>query len=272
MQARALWLPSILAIAAAACAGDAKHAYRHVPVATLVGRVRLADGRPLPAYTSIDMARPLLHAGAASDVPAQCAAANAAAQQPVLLGENRMLGGVVVAGSDFTRTPERDPETHVLTISGCRLQPATTAAMLGDRLLLENRDSFPFEPLIGPAYGARALAPGRKVLLPLSAGVDSVRCSTRAPCGRSDLVVFRHPVYAVTDARGNFRIERFPAAELVRVSAWHPLFEESQTFVWLEPGTTSAVELTLEPKTRFEPVLAPQPDVRAAALQPPGGG
>ena len=66
------------------------------------------------------------------------------------------------------------------------------------------------------------------------------------------MVVFYHPVFATTSAGGEFRIENFPASELVRVTAWHPLFEETQTFVWLEPGTTSRVEFALTPKSRFE--------------------
>jgi hypothetical protein len=65
------------------------------------------------------------------------------------------------------------------------------------------------------------------------------------------VVVFKHPIHAVTDARGQFRIDGFPTSELVRVSAWHPLFEQSDTFVWLEPGKPTSIELVLEPKERF---------------------
>jgi hypothetical protein len=226
---------------------------RHAPVATLVGRVRLAEGRPLPAYTPLDLARTLLHGGTRAEAPAQCAAANAAALQPVALGDDRGLSSIVVAASDFSRVPERGPVTHSVAISGCRLQPSVVAAMAGDRIEIENRDAFTFEPLLGPAYGPHALAQGRKVALLATPGVESIRCSTHAPCGRSDVVVFYHPVFATTSARGEFRIENFPASEMVRVTAWHPLFEESETFVWLEPGTTNTVEFTLSPKLRFEP-------------------
>ena len=105
------------------------------------------------------------------------------------------------------------------------------------------------EPMLGPDFMARPLLPGKRVLLPLTGGeVESIQCSRRAPCGRTDLIGFRHPVHAVTDARGAFRMDDFPPSELVRVSAWHPLFEESETFVWLEPGETGSVELLLEPR------------------------
>jgi hypothetical protein len=269
MRSCAPWLLCVL-VACAACRSDARRGHGHAPVATLIGRVRLANDRPLPAYTPLDMARTLLHGGTPRDVPADCAAANAAALQPVALGAERTLSNVVIAASDFTRVPERDPVTHAVTISGCRLQPPMLAAMAGDGLTIQNRDAFAFEPLLGPAYRANPLAPGRKVLLPLSAGVESIRCSTRAPCGRSDVVVFYHPVFATSDAHGDFRIERFPAAELVRVTAWHPLFEESQTFVWLEPGTTNSVEFVLIPKLRFEAgAAADSPAIAAPALSAP---
>jgi hypothetical protein len=164
----------------------------------------------------------------------------------------RLLGGVVVAGSDFTHVRKRAPAVQRVAIRGCRLQPALIAAMASDRLALENRDAFAFEPLLGPAYRARSLEPGQRVLIPLVGGsVDSIQCSRAAPCGRTYLVVFHHPVYAVTDARGEFRIADFPPSELVRVNAWHPLFEESETFVWVEPGKTETVELVLKPKARF---------------------
>jgi hypothetical protein len=251
-----------IVVAGAACRGERKRGHVQAPAATLIGRVRLAEGVPLPAYTALDMARKLLHGGERVAVPDECATANAAALQPVTLAADRALAGVVIAASDFTRAPRREPETHAIEIHGCRLQPPIVAAMFGDRITLENRDPFPFEPLIGPAYGARSLPIGRKIALPIGPGVDSIRCSTRAPCGRSDLVVFYHPVFAVSDARGEFRIDNFPAAELVRISVWHPLFEESQTFVWVDPGTTSAVDFVLEPKLRF---LPPAPQAPGAA-------
>ena len=260
------WLCSVVALAAC---GSREPRHRERPAAkfgTLVGRVRLANGAALPAYASPDLVQAPLRAGAAAPVPSECRAAQDAALRPVARADGGGLSGIVVAASDFTHTPERDPQTHTLAIAHCRLQPPIVAAMAGDRLTLENRDDFAFEPLIGPAFAARALAPGRRVVLPLAPGVDSVRCSRRAPCGRSDLVVFQHPVFAVTDARGQFRIDRFPAAEMVRLSAWHPLFEPSETFVWIEPNGRGAVELVLSPKQRFVAPVSEAAAPRADAL------
>ena len=47
---------------------------------------------------------------------------------------------------------------------------------------------------------------------------------------------------------------RFPTdSELVRVTAWHPLFEPSESFTWVEAGQSASLELLIKPKLRFLP-------------------
>jgi len=227
---------------------------RRGPVGTLIGEVHLTPGTRMPEYLPVDMLRRPLRQSALPPPPAECAAANEAARHPVSVTGRGMLGGVVVAASDFTRVRERGPKVHGVVIEHCQLKPSIIAAQGGDTLAIENRDAFGFEPLIGPAYEARSLATGKKLKLPLvAAGIDSVQCSLGAPCGRTDLLVFHHPVHAVTSELGQFRIENFPASELVRVTAWHPLFEPTETFVWLEPSQVTTINLQLTPKQRFVP-------------------
>jgi hypothetical protein len=239
--------------AAAAGCGRGADALAHNPVgATLRGRVRLADGAQLPAYAPFDLLRDPLRGGERRARPAECAAALDRARHPVELTPERLLAGVVVAASDFSGHRESEPRAHRVAIRHCRLEPAVIAATAGDTLALENADRVAFEPLIGPAFEARALTPGERVVVPLRGGnVESIRCSRSGPCGRTDVVVFKHPIHAVTDARGQFRIDGFPTSELVRVSAWHPLFEQSDTYVWVEPGKPTSIELVLEPRASF---------------------
>jgi hypothetical protein len=203
----------------------------------------------------LDLARRPLHSPESTPVPAECERALEDARTPVKADESRALANVVVAGSDFAHAREQVRAVHRLAVQGCRLDPPLIAATEGDVLWLENHDPFPFRPLFGPSLGAEPLHKDKRLRFPLSAGVDSVMCSAAAPCGRSDIVVFHHPVHAVTNARGGFRIAPFPAGELVRVTAWHPLFEETQTFVWLEPGQRTVIELVMYPKQRFLPSL-----------------
>jgi hypothetical protein len=235
------------------CQGDAKAPKRRTgPVAILTGKIKLAEGAQLPAYTTLDFVRRPLHVHAQPAPPAGCASANEEARTAVRLNPDRSLAGVVIAASDFTRVRERAPEKHRVVIENCRLKPSIIAATGGDEISIENRDAYGFEPLVGPAYVGAALEQGETLRFPLApGGVDSILCSLGAPCGRTDMVVFFHPIHAVSKPDGTFRIDNFPASELVRVIAWHPLFEEKESFVWLEPGETTAIELELTPKSRF---------------------
>jgi hypothetical protein len=243
-----------LGLYAAACTGcgDDASALRRAPTARLTGRVLLAEGAVLPAYAPLDLVRAPLHPSPGVPIPTECASANDASRRPVTLAPDRGLSGIVVAAADFTRLSERRPTTHAVAIEGCRLTPPTIAAMGGDTLRVENRDAFTFAPMFGPAFRPAPLRRGDPIEVKLGAGsVESILCPPSAPCGRTDVVTFHHPVFAVSDARGAFHIDRFPAGEMVRVSAWHPLFELEETFAWVDAGKASRVDLWLRPKPRF---------------------
>jgi hypothetical protein len=255
---------SFACVIAIACSSEEKPQRRHGPTATLTGHVHLAPGASLPAYASLDLVRrPLRLSADRGEIPQECVAANEKARMPVQVTPDGKLTNIVVAASDFTRVHEREPKIHEVAIEHCQLEPPIIAATGGDVLALSNKDKFPFEPLVGPSYAGSPLK--ERIKLPLfPGGIDSIMCSLGAPCGRTDMVVFFHPVHAVTDEHGAFRITNFPASELVRVNAWHPLFEETNTFVWLEPGQQSNVELVLTPRARFVPPPPSAADAAAA--------
>lgn len=241
-------------ILGSACQGTPreKRKLRSGPVGTLSGDIQLAPGTTLPRYSALDLARRPLRVHGLPKAPSECEKAIQDARAAVQITDDGLLSGVVVAASDFTRSREREPKEHRVVIEHCRLQPSIIAAQGGDTLKLENLDDYGFEPLVGPAYESKPLPKGKSLKIPLVAsGIDAVQCSLWAPCGRTDLLVFHHPVHSVSDARGHFTIKNFPAGELVRVTAWHPLFEPAETFVWIDPGQTSNVKLQLTPKTRF---------------------
>ena len=231
---------------------------RSTPVGTVIGYVRLEAGAALPMYPDALLGRePLRPRAAPAPVPAECAEAGRAARMPVRMGEARGLSGMLVTASDFRRSPAHEPVAHRVRIERCALTPQTIAMSETDRLVLENLDAFPFAPLYGPAYEARPLRRKEKLFIPVYPGtIEPLSCSSDAPCGRSDVFVLRHPVHAVTDELGAFRIGNFPAGEQVRLTAIHPLFEESETALWVEPNETVRVELHVRPKPRF---VAPQP-------------
>jgi hypothetical protein len=242
------------ALAVFACAGKPKP--EQFGRGVLIGRVRLAAEAPLPEYAASDLYRVPMHSDSGA-APAACAEANERARRPVALTDDGLLSGIVVAASDFTHARSgRRARTvhHRVAIRDCQLQPTVIAARDGDWLEIENQDDYPFSPLLGPAFRPEPLGKGRVLKIPIAGGrVDSLLCTPHAPCGRADIVSFRHPVFAVTDATGHFRIPNFPDSELVRVTAWHPLFEASENFTWVEPGHTETLELVIKPKERFLP-------------------
>jgi hypothetical protein len=259
-RALALYAPWLVALLLAAAGCSRPRTAERYGRGVLSGGVRLAPGARLPEYARADLQRAPLHSQE-STAPIECAAANERARQPVQRTADGLLSGIVVAASDFTHATvakTHRPVRHRLAIRDCRLEPAVIAARGGDWLELENRDEFAFAPLLAPALRARALRKGERLRIPLTgARVDAVLCPPAAPCGRTDVVVFNHPVFAVTDATGRFRIPQFPDSELVRVTAWHPLFEPSENFVWVEAGRSASLELLIEPKARFVQPASP---------------
>lgn len=260
---RSIYAPTLLTLCliatAVSCRSDEgrRRKLRDGPVGTLIGEVQLAPGATLPRYAALDMLRRPLHVRKLPAPPTECEQANELARTPVTVTSDGLLRGVVVAASDFVRVREREPRQHKVAIEHCHLQPSVITAQGGDVLLIENRDDYNFEPLVGPAYEGKPLPRDERLKVYLNGGsIDTVQCSLGAPCGRTDLLVFFHPAHTVTDDKGHFRIDNFPAAELVRVTAWHPLFEPSEGFVWVEPGKEHRVKLQLTPKARF---VSPHP-------------
>jgi len=230
------------------------------PVGTVIGYVRLEAGAALPMYPEAVLSRePLRPRARPEPVPEECAAAARASRMPVRMSQARGLSGLLVTASDFRRSPAYEPAAQRVRIERCALTPQTLAMSDKDRLVLENLDAFPFAPLYGPAYEPRALRRNEKLFIPVRPGtIEPLACSADAPCGRSDVFVLRHPVHAVTDELGAFRIGNFPAGEQVRLTAVHPLFEDSETVLWVEPNETVRVELLARPKPRFvQPEPAP---------------
>ncbi len=238
------------------CDGKAVDAAeRDAPVATVFGSLRLAPDEPMPQYPEVMLGHePLRAREAPGPLPPECAGAGMASRMPIAIDPARGLAGLVVTASDFRRYRPIKPVSHRVRIERCSLQPQTIAMTEGDFLVLENLDAFPFAPLFGPAYEAKPLPRGQRVFLPTSAGtIEPISCSSDAPCGRSDVFVLRHPVHTVSGASGAFRLDNVPAGEQVRLTALHPLFEDAETQLWLEPGQKLRVDLVLRPKPRFVP-------------------
>jgi hypothetical protein len=234
------------------------HAAPRGPSATIIGTVRLAPGVELPRYPE----SPMISAQHAA-LPPGCTPAQDSDREPVHLVAGRGLTGVLIALSEFSGSmPENVPETHELVIRDCRLTPPLIAGTRGDRIHLVNETDYPYFPNLGGGL-LQALLHGHSRDVELGqAGHRTLQCTFGASCGRAEIMTTYHPLHAVTDDDGHYRIENVPVGQL-HVNAWHPLFAETRQIVTLRAGETRTVDLVISP--------APPPPARAPtdAQHPP---
>lgn len=246
-----------------------------VDTGVVEGVVRLAEGAQLPAYRPEQMERKVLEHTERAPLPDSCSPPKTTDREPVRLGDDGALEGVMLGLSGFKTQPQRAPMVHEVKIEDCRLTPRLVVAMKGDQLRVTNALDYPFMPTYGDSPVVRTLVRGQTYEAPLDKpGVSPLLCGFTAPCGRTDVVVMLHPLATVSDAQGKFRFDKFPADEDVTLSAWHPLFNEARVQVRVAAGETKRVELVLIP-TGSEPAAqeaapAPKPDdTKPAAPQQP---
>jgi hypothetical protein len=68
-----------------------------------------------------------------------------------------------------------------------------------------------------------------------------------------EVVTLYHPVFTVSDAEGRFRMTNVPADQDVRITAWHPLFQEIGGTARVSVGGTTTLELVITPNAPPEP-------------------
>lgn len=223
------------------------------PTGFVEGVVRLAEGAELPRYPE----NPLIAEGR-NAIPDECTPPREVDRTPVTVAEE--TGGlvslsIVATGHDPESWPRpHEPVTHEVVIRDCRIQPAILVTTRGDRLRLANETDYPFFPELGEGVLQALLRAEPREITLQQGGVRTIQCGFAAPCGRMELITLYHPVHTVTPASGRFRLE-VPANQEVRITAWHPLFEETFAMTEVRPGQTRELELTIRPAD----VRAPQP-------------
>jgi hypothetical protein len=116
--------------------------------------------------------------------------------------------------------PERDPAARVTITPSCAYPTRTLAMTFGQWLEVSNDSTQPFGPYLDYVLqgGAIRIAPPRQAgepvkVYPPRAGHFSMRDRLQ-PYVREDVWVFRHPLHAVTDLAGHFRIDGVPLGPL----------------------------------------------------------
>jgi hypothetical protein len=259
-------LPSVLLVALSGCEcgapadeGGGEVAAPQGETGFVEGVVRLAAGAEIPRY----MENPLQVEGR-NPIPEDCTPPRDVDRTPVTVADETggLVGlSIVATGEDESRWPRppEEPVVHEVVIRDCRLTPSLVVTTRGDRVRISNDTGYPFFPEIGEGI-LQALLRGepREVTMD-QGGVRTVQCGFAAPCGRMELITLYHPVHTVSGAEGRFRIE-VPAEQDVRITAWHPLFDEVATTTRVAPGETREVELTIRPAV----LRGPEPTVPTA--------
>ena len=142
-----------------------------------------------------------------------------------LQGEDRALADVVVSLTGISQRV-RSSEKNVLVEQYCNIEPYISAASVGQRILLQNRDRVLHSPRLESKDNGemhRTLLPGssNSFSFELRAPEDfiRIRCEVH-PWEFAYVSAFDHPFFAVTDKNGNFMINGIPSGRYT-VKAHH---------------------------------------------------
>jgi hypothetical protein len=217
---------------------------------SVTGVVKLAEGQTLPLTAA-------LTPGTKNTViPPGCPPLSDDDRRPVSeQAETHALSPIHVAITGMSAAPPRAPQTHEVTIEGCRLKPKLVAAMNGDKLKVINRSQTAFLPVLPKDPFMQAILSGDSREAPISfIGPSPLSCGFGSYCGESLLVSTAHSLYAVTDAQGHFTISGVPLDQELTIHAWNPVFEAtSAPFKLTREASSKTIELALTPLAPAEP-------------------
>lgn len=161
------------------------------------------------------------------------------------------LSPVHVAITDMRAAPPSQPRVHEVFIDGCRFRPTMLAAQRGDTVRVTNRSDLALLPSLPGDKFMQAMMRGETREFTIKRlGPTRLGCGFSNYCGETSIITLSHPLFAVTDAEGNFTIEKVPLDQSLTLHAWHPLFDVTSV-----PFTVTAGE----PEKRLEIELAPAP-------------
>ena len=169
----------------------------------------------------------------------------------------RALADAVVVVIGYTGFYLRDPNdsVHVTISPQCAYPSRTIAITYGQRLEITNQSKLLFAPAIDASTATAVMVapPGQNgdpvKLYPDKAGFFALtdRMQTFV---HEDLYVFRHPLHAVTDAAGHYRIDGLPVGKL-EVGVHHPTVDaDARSPVEVVAGLVVNVDRTLTYKPK----------------------
>jgi hypothetical protein len=185
---------------------------------------------------------------------------------PAAPGGPRPLADAVVVAVGYTGFTITDKSEVVPVTIGtnCAYPTRTIAITYGQRIAVSNKTRALFAPYVDDGMDiavmvAPPLESGEPVkLYPQKAGLFQIK-DQMAPFVREDLYVFRHPLHAVTDAAGHYRIDGLPVGQL-KVGVHHPAFDaNAEAPIDVVAGVVQKVDLVLTYKPAPKGVVDAKP-------------
>lgn len=180
---------------------------------------------------------------------------------------------VVVVGYEGYYVPEKQPALSLTVGASCAYPSRTIAITYGQRIEIMNQSTLLFAPMIDAMPNSAVMvAPPRSAeeggpikLYPQRAGRFKIT-DRLDPWVREDLYVFRHPLHAVTDKAGHFRIDGVPVGSL-KVGVAHPAAGMSTAQVPVD--IVAGVVKTVDAKLTFKPSAPPPAKPASSEVIPP---
>jgi hypothetical protein len=157
---------------------------------------------------------------------------------------------VVVTGYGGFFVPEKSNAARVTITTGCAYPTRTIALTFGQWLEVTNDSKQPFGPFLeGVLEGAVRVTPPERAgepvkVYPPRAGHFIMRDRLQ-PFVREDVWVLRHPLHAVTDLSGHFRIDGVPVGALKLGAELAAIGSHESVDIAVRANVVQATELVL---------------------------
>ncbi len=171
--------------------------------------------------------------------------------QELVVGKKKALRFAVISISDIKKGKEAKKGKPVLDQKSCEYVPHVQAALKGSKLKIINSDPVlhnvhSYHANKRTAFNLAMPIQNQKIKKKLKkTGVISINCDAGHTWMSAYVVVFDHPYFAVSDARGQFELNDVPPGTYT-LELWHEKLGKQTQKVTVASGKSATVEFSLK--------------------------